>query len=326
MINCKEFTFVGVDISKLFFDVCFLDVKGQLVQQRIDQNPKGYRQLASAIRQDAVCVMEATGTYHLPLALWLYNHGIQVVVENPLKIKRFSQMQLQRCKTDKADAKIIYEYGTTIVAQKVTLWQPQPVEIQELQQCDSLSQQLNKELTAITNTHEALAQLDVVNSEVERIVKNTIKQLKKALCQLDEHMQKLIKKHYQESYDLLLSIPGVGPKTSVMLICQTNNFTKFDNVKKFLSYIGMSPRTYESGTSVKGKGHISKVGNGRLRSLLYMCSWTAKTCNPQCVSVYKKMHKKGKPEKVIKVAIAHKILRQVFGVIKHQKPFSSALT
>ena len=325
MNNCKECKFVGVDVSKSFFDVCFLDVKGQLVQQRINQNPKGYRQLASAIRQDAVCVMEATSTYHLPLALWLYNHGIQVVVENPLKIKRFSQMHLQRHKTDKADAKIIYEYGTTIVAQKVTLWQPQPVEIQELQQCDSLSQQLNKELTAITNTHEALAQLDVVNSEVKRIVNNTIKQLKKALGQLDGHMQKLIKEHYRESYDLLLSIPGVGPKTSVMLICQTNNFSKFDNVKKFLNYIGMSPRTYESGTSVKGKGHISKVGNGRLRSLLYMCSWTAKTCNPQCVSVYEKMYKKGKPEKVIKIAIAHKLLRQVFGVIKHQKPFSSNL-
>ncbi len=325
MNNCKEFAFVGVDISKSFFDVCFLDAKGQFVQQRINQNPKGYRQLANAIPEGAVCVMEATSTYHLPLTLWLYNHGIQVVVENPLKIKRFSQMHLQRHKTDKADARIIYEYGTTIVAQKVTLWQPQPVEIQELQQCDSLSRRLNKELTAITNTHEALAQLDVVNSEVKRIVNNTIKQLKTALHQLDEHMQKLIKKHYQESYDLLRSIPGVGPKTSVMLICQTSNFTKFDNVKKFLSYIGMSPRTYESGTSVKGKGHITKVGNGRLRSLLYMCSWTAKTCNPQCVSVYEKMHKKGKPEKVIKVAIAHKLLRQVFGVIKHQKPFSSNL-
>ena len=325
MKNCKDHKFVGIDISKSFFDVCFTDAKGQLVHQRLNQNPKEYRRLASAIGQDTLCVMEATSTYHLPLALWLYNHGIRVVVENPLKIKRFSQMHLQRHKTDKADAKIIYEYGTTIVAQKITLWQPQPVEIQELQQCDSLSQQLNKELTAITNTHEALSQLNAVDIEVKRIVNSTIKQLKNALNQLDRHMQKLIKKHYNKSYDLLLSIPGVGPKTSVMLICQTNNFTKFDNVKKFLSYIGMSPRTYESGTSVKGKGHISKVGNGRLRSLLYMCSWTAKTCNPQCVSVYEKMHKTGKPEKVIKVAIAHKLLRQVFGVIKHQQPFSSNL-
>lgn len=319
---CTDHKFTGIDVSKQFFDVCFFDSNGQFVQQRISQNPKGYKALTSLIDKDSICVMEATGTYHLPLAQSLYNHGIKVVVENPLKIKRFSQMHLQRHKTDKADAKIIYDYSVTVLSKKFTLWHPQSVHIQEIQQCDSLSQRLNKELTAITNTQEALSQLDNVNNEVKRIVNNTIKQLRKALLQLDNQMKKLIKEHYSETYNLLMSIPGVGSKTSVMLICQTNNFTRFDNVKKFLSYIGMSPRAHESGTSIKGKGHITKMGNGRLRSLLYMCSWTAKKNNPQCISVYEKMHQKGKPEKVIKVAIAHKLLRQVFGVIKCQQPFN----
>lgn len=325
MKKSNENRFVGIDISKKTFDVYCLDTKGQAVQRQLPQSSKGYRTLAGLIGPNAVCVIEATSTYHLPLAQWLYEHGIRVVVENPLKIKRFSQMHLQRHKTDKADAKIIYEYGTTIVAKKIVLWRPQSTRIQELQQCDSLSRQLNKELTAITNTHEALAQLSVVNAEVMCIVNSTIKQLKKALKQLDEQMQDLIKEHYYENYKLLMSIPGIGSKTSVMLICQTDNFTRFDNVKKFLSYIGMSPHTYESGTSVKGKGHITKVGNGRLRSLLYMCSWTAKRINPQCAAVYEKMRTKGKPEKVIKVAIAHKLLRQVFGVVKHQQPFNKQL-
>jgi transposase len=325
MKKINENNVVGVDISKKTFDVYCLGAKGQAIQRQLPQSKKGYSTLAGFIDPGAVCVMEATSTYHLPLAQWLYDHGIRVVVENPLKIKRFSQMHLQRHKTDKADAKMIYEYGSIIVAENIVLWSPQSTRIQELQQCDSLSQRLNKELTVITNTHEALAQLSVVNAEVARIVSSTIKQLKAALRQLDKQMQALIKKHYYGNYKLLMSIPGVGSKTSVMLICQTDNFTKFDNVKKFLSYIGMSPRTYESGTSVKGKGHITKVGNGRLRSLLYMCSWTAKRTNPQCVAVYEKMYAKGKPEKVIKIAIAHKLLRQVFGVIKHQQPFNTQL-
>jgi len=321
MDNSKSHKFVGVDISKKSFDVCFSTDSGQLKQQRIEQSSKGYSALKKMIGQDAICVMEATSTYHLPLALWLYKNGIQVVVENPLKIKRFSQMHLQRNKSDKADAHMIWQYATTITSKKILLWRPQSRKIQELKQCDSLSKRLNKELTAITNTHESLAQVDVVNAKVKRIIASTIKQLKTALNQLDKQMNKLILEHYKETYRLLLSIPGIGPKTSVMLICQTDNFNNFDNVKKFLSYIGMSPRTYESGTSVKGKGHITKVGNGRLRSLLYMCSWTAKTCNPQCASLYEKMRKKGKPEMVIKVAIAHKLLRQAFGVIKRQEPF-----
>jgi len=325
MNNCKDYSFVGVDISKKTFDICCSDDKGRVIQHQFQQNAEGYRSLARMLASNALCVMEATSTYHLPLALWLYDHGVQVVVENPLKIKRFSQMHLQRHKTDKADAKMIYEYGKVIVAKNVILWRPQSNKVQELQQCDSLSQRLNKELTAITNTHEALAQLNMVNSEVKRIVKNTIKQLKTALKKLDKEMKALVKEHYNENYKLLVSIPGIGSKTAVMLICQSDNFTKFDNVKRFLSYIGMSPRTYESGTSVKGKGHITKVGNGRLRSLLYMCSWTAKTFNPQCVAIYKNMHSKGKPEKVIKVAIAHKLLRQAFGVIKHQQPFCTSL-
>ena len=325
MKKSNQNNFVGIDISKDFFDIYSMDAKGQAVQRRLPQNSKGYKLLTGLVGSNAVCVMEATSTYHLPLSQWLYDHEIKVVVENPLKIRRFSQMHLQRHKTDKADAKMIYEYATIVLAQNVVLWGPKSERIQELQQCDSLSQRLNKELRAITNTHESLAQLSVVNSEVKRIVSRTIKQLKDALRQLDKQIQALIKDHYFENYNLLMSIPGIGSKTAVMLVCQTDNFTNFDDPKKFLSYIGMSPRTYESGTSVKGKGHITKVGNGRLRSLLYMCSWTAKRTNPQCVAVYEKMHSKGKPEKVIKVAIAHKLLRQVFGVIKHQQPFSTQL-
>jgi transposase len=47
-----------------------------------------------------------------------------------------------------------------------------------------------------------------------------------------------------------------------------------------------------------------------------MCSWTAKRKNQQCAELYERLSKKGKPEKVIKVAIAHKLVRQIFGVIK----------
>lgn len=109
-----------------------------------------------------------------------------------------------------------------------------------------------------------------------------------------------------------------------MMICLTDGFQKFSHtqVKQFISFIGMSPRTFESGTSVRGRAHISKVGNSRMRSMLYMCSWSAKTKNQQCAALYERLSGKGKPEKVIKVAISHKLIRQIFGVIKSGEPFS----
>jgi transposase len=85
----------------------------------------------------------------------------------------------------------------------------------------------------------------------------------KAIKQLDKGMLKLVKEHYSETFDLVTSVPGVGLKTATMMICITDGFKKFSHaqVKQFISYIGMSPRTFESGTSVKGRAHISKEGN-----------------------------------------------------------------
>jgi len=316
--------FVGIDISKQTFDVYFED-SGRSSHVNLKQSPEGYKLLRQLIGQDRICVMEATGNYHLKLAYDLHQAGIKVVVENPLKVKRFSQMNLQRTKTDKADSKMIYNYGTVILASgEYHLWEPNSEDIGELKQYDTVRNQLIKQRTSLSNTEEALEALTGLSEDVSAILRDMIETIEKGIKQLDTGMLVLVKKHHSDTFDLVTSVPGIGPKTATMMICLTDGFHKFshDNVKQFISYIGMSPRTFESGTSVKGKAHISKVGNGRVRSLFYMCSWTAKTKNQQCVDLYKRLAAKGKPEKVIKVAIAHKLIRQIFGVIKSGEPFS----
>ncbi len=85
----------------------------------------------------------------------------------------------------------------------------------------------------------------------------------------------------------------------------TDNFKKFENYKQLIAYVGLSPRIYQSGTSVKGKGHICKMGNSQVRKLLYMCS---------CKEMYDRLKAKGKPERVIKIAIANKLLKQSFAI------------
>jgi transposase len=111
-----------------------------------------------------------------------------------------------------------------------------------------------------------------------------------------------------------LSIPGVGPKTAIRLIGVTEGFTRFTTVKQLVSYVGLSPHPYESGTSIKGKGHLAKYGMGRMRQLLYLCSWTARRSNPGCAVLYKRLKAQGKPERVIKCAVAHKLVRQAYAI------------
>lgn len=318
-------TIVGIDISKQRFDVYFKQA-GKGRHLKLSQTEQDYQVLIHLIGSDATCVMEATGNYHLRLADYLYHAGIEVVIENPLKIKRFSQMNLNRTKTDKADARLIYEYATMVLSSGTPhLWQPDKTEVGHLKQYDSVCQQLIKQRAALSNSEEALTQLTGLNDEVTCVLKDMLSALEGAIKQLEQGMLKLVKSHHQEVFDLVTSIPGIGPKTATMMICLTDGFNKFtpEHVKQFISYIGMSPRTFESGTSVQGRAHISKIGNGRLRSLLYMCSWTAKRSNQQCATLYERLHEKGKPEKVIKVALSHKLIRQIFGVIKSGVPFSN---
>jgi len=93
--------FVGIDISKETFDIYF-EQEGKGCHVKLQQTEEDYKVLLRLISKDAICIMEATGNYHLKLAHYLHQAGIKVIAENPLKIKRFSQMSLQRTKTDKA--------------------------------------------------------------------------------------------------------------------------------------------------------------------------------------------------------------------------------
>ena len=104
---CK---FIGIDISKQTFDVGFLENK--IWKHYVFENKvSGFKKLLKLIKSVDWVVMEASGSYYLPLAEFLNKMGMQVCVVNPLVIRRFSQTNLYRAKTDKKDAQTIAEYA-----------------------------------------------------------------------------------------------------------------------------------------------------------------------------------------------------------------------
>lgn len=140
-------------------------------------------------------------------------------------------------------------------------------------------------------------------------------------AKLEDQLAELANTHYQSTMDLLKSIPGIGSKAATILICATNNFRKFSHYKQLIAYVGFSPRIFQSGTSINGKGHICKMGKSQIRKILYMCSWTAKFCNQGCKQMYERLKAKGKPERVIKIALANKLLKQAFAVVTQNQPY-----
>lgn len=310
---------IGIDISKKTFDTSFLNKKGKWEHDVYHNNKTGFKKLLKKIGTEAVCVMEASGPYYLELARFLYSQSVRVSVVNPLIIRRYAQMKMLRAKTDKKDAQTIANYA---MEQSLTSWEPEEDLIFRMQQINTLIEGYQKQLTILKNQQEAFKSSGIIDSNVKKSIRRSIKNLDNEIKNLTIQMKEMADKEYKQTMDLLQSIPGIGPKTAIMLIIITNNFAKFDNYKQLIAYIGFSPRIYQSGTSVRGKGHITKIGNSRVRKMLYMCSWTAKKVNKQAIEMYERLKIKGKPERVIKVAIANKLIKQAFAIAKSRTMYN----
>src|SRR5690606_35910300 len=87
--------------------------------------------------------------------------------------------------------------------------------------------------------------------------------------------------------------------------------------KQLISYAGLSPVEYSSGTSIKGRTKICKQGGKRLRNILYMGALNAKTTNAACKELYDRLVASGKNKKVAVIAVCNKLLKQVYGCIKN---------
>ena len=310
--------YVGFDISKLTIDYAFEKSDGNWLFRKIDYTRNALNELITKLPKDYVCVMEATGPYYLKLANLLYAKGFKVSVVNPLIIRRFSQMKLIRTKTDKADAKIICQFGKE---QKPEYWQPKEKVIHQLRQKLSTQEFFIKQRTSFQNKLEALNHDENADKSCVRMTKQEIRNIDKKIYLLDREIEVLVKENYSQQFNMIKTIPGVGKKTAATLIAITNAFRSFENHRKLASYIGLCPRVYESGTSVRGKARICKLGMKRMRQLLYLAALSASKHNKACINLYNRLIEKGKPVKLALIAVANKLIRQVFGVINNNLPY-----
>ena len=121
----------------------------------------------------------------------------------------------------------------------------------------------------------------------------------------------------------LTSIPGLGKKTATVLIILTGGFKKFDSARQLSAYVGLAPRIFHSGSSIKARSRICKMGMSRIRALLYLCAWSAKRYNKACRELYERLIAKGKAKKLALIAVANKLLKQAFAIAKSKQSYSS---
>ncbi len=127
----------------------------------------------------------------------------------------------------------------------------------------------------------------------------------------------------QMNFALLRSIPGIGKVTAALMLAEVPNIAEF-TPKGLGAFAGLSPQEHSSGTR-RSFGGISRIGNPTLRSALYLCALSARRHNPRFLAFVQRMTQAGKPNKVILVALARKLLVLAHAVIRTQTPFQANL-
>jgi transposase len=305
---------VGIDISKNFFDSF---VNGKVINYSNDK--KGFQRFVNELSPNSKCIMESTGSYGYKLVEFLIKAGHEAFVVNPLSVKNFARMKLKKTKTDKIDAKLLTEYG------KMNIEDLQAYQFSSTaKQAETAIEQLIKQKTALLNQIEALEHLANPDKMVLKTLKDVIATLNIKIKELQDEVEKGIKQTYPEVYSNILSIKGIGVRTACYLIALTDGFINFQNAKQLSSYFGCCPQIIESGSSVRPRNRLSRIGFSRARTLLYLCGFSASRTNNACKNLYERLIAKGKAKKMALMAVVNKLIHQIFGVVKNNTKFENS--
>lgn len=309
--------FVGIDVAKKDFYACFDEIG---TSQKFNNTPAGInsfvRQLSKKkFREKQTMIgLESTGSYHLRLCLQCGELGYKVKVINPLIVKKYNQTKLRRVKNDKKDASLIrycvgqgagYEFA----------------ESKETLILKSLVRQRNSLTNSLLKVKRQQEDVEYKEDCLKVKIWSVYDEIRIMLREKAKELEKELKKFRPEEQKLLQSIPGVGPLTAVSFISEIVKIERFEKAKRLAAFIGLDSRVHQSGTSVNGKGYISKRGSKILRTRLYNAASVAVLHDNLFRDFFRKKRSEGKPYRVALVAVMNKMAHVIHSVWTSGRPF-----
>lgn len=310
---------IGIDISKRTFDLALLR-NTRLKHKSFPNTPAGHAALVAWLHQQGVrqahACLEATNVYGDALAETLFDHGYTVSLVNPARVKGFAQSELSRTKTDKADAGVIARF---CLAMAPPPWVPDPQEIRELR---ALVRRLEALMAMRQQERNRLA---VAAPVVAPTIQTHIDFLDRSIRETTQRIRQHIDQHpdLKHKKDLLLSIPGIGETTIHVVLSEFADIRRFRSAKCLAAFIGVAPRQRQSGSSVRGRTVLSKMGRGPLRKALFMPALVALRYNPVLKAMRERLLAAGKAKMAIVGAAMRKLVHLIYGVLKSGRPFDA---
>jgi transposase len=316
---------LGIDVSKLTFDVCLLHPDGSKAHAQFPNHQQGFAKLDGWLKErhcsKVLSGLAATGPYGVSLLWHLHTQGHTTCQLNPRRVKDYGRSQGRRVKTDRTDAALIASYLNS--AAQLHVWQPPAQALSDLQAMVRRRQDLMEALQAERNRQAANP-----NAIIAASLKRQIKGLKSEVASITKDIEAHVLKHapLQKSVKLLRSIPGFGLMVAVTILAEVPALSAFTRARDLAAFGGLTPCIMESGTSVRRRGRMSKEGSALLRKMLYMAALQAvKRPTNAFHKLYESFVQRGKAKMCALGAIMHKLIRVAFGVLKHETTFVPSL-
>jgi transposase len=301
---------VGIDVAKKSLEVAAFPLDRRW---NLENNPKQFPDLIQNLLELSPerIIVEATGGLETLLVAQLNEAGLPVIVVNPRQARDFAKAIGQLSKTDRVDAYMLARFGEAVRPEIRTI----PDEATR-KLCDLLSRR--RQLVEFRIAEANRKSKTGLDKTIIRNIESHIKWLDRCIESLDKDLRE----HLQESPawrvndDLLQSVKGVGPTTSLTLLILLPELGTV-NSKKIAALVGIAPRNRESG-KWRGKAHIGG-GRASVRAALYMATLSATRNNPTIKPFYESLLKRGKPHKVALTACMRKLLITLNAMIRKQQ-------
>ena len=333
MMNKQTYFFLGIDVSKEWFDISLMTVvnfqKQPMITERFDNNLEGLGVLKKWLKihhvkfnNDTLLVIENTGIYHRLLWKFFGENEIPIHIGNAAHIKK--SFGIVRGKNDKIDSQRLcsYAYKNNDELKASAALNPEFLKLRDLMTSRTrLKSQFNANKTY-------LKELKNINDKatqkmMDKVYKTAMDGLKESIVGIEEQIASVIKSDpsINNNYNLLISVPGIGPVIATYILCCTNNFANKVNGKQLACYAGLAPFSESSGKSIRGRNKVHKMANKELKALLHMGALSTIKNYPEFRDYFDRKINEGKHANCVLNAISNKIVLRAAAVVNNQKMY-----
>jgi transposase len=308
---------IGIDMSKDTFHAAFDE---QTVRVYQNSGP-GVKRFLKALQDrsytasDTMIGTESTGVYHLLFCRTVTESGYQVRVLNPFLTHRMITSTLRRVKTDHHDALAIRK--TLLVGNAGYMF----VDTPDVMALKTLVREREGLCRMKAETKQRIHVHGVVLAAAGVRLHDSYGPVMKVFSKEILLLERQMRTYAPETQELLRSIPGIGKISAAALVAHIGDIRRFPSAEKLTAYVGLDCRVHQSGTSVHGKGFITKRGNSYLRGLLFNAAFIARQRNRDLKAFFERKLNEGKHYYNAQCAVERKLTHLIYAVWSRGTPF-----